>query len=193
MATAALTVAAFVVPGASAVPAQAADATSSYVAITPTRIADTRSGAPIDANTTRDFQITGFARSRDRDRGRAERHRHPVAGQRLPAGVSDGRAAVGSSSTLNLDFAGQTIPNAAFAPLGDGGRVTVYTTFTTDVLVDVFGYFVPATTASAGRLVPVTPTRILDTRNNIGYTPPVAADAHRPRRPSAARAIRGTR
>ena len=73
---------------------------------------------------------------------------------------------------MNLDFAGQTIPNAAFAPLGDGGRVTVYTTFTTDVLVDVFGYFVPATTASAGRLVPITPTRILDTRNNIGYTPP---------------------
>ena len=59
MVTAAVTVAAFVVPGASAVPAQAADATSSYVAITPSRIADTRSGAPIDANTTRDFQITG--------------------------------------------------------------------------------------------------------------------------------------
>ena len=83
-----------------------------------------------------------------------------------------GRAAVGSSSTLNLDFAGQTIPNAAFAPLGDGGRITVFTTFTTDVLIDVFGYFVPAATASAGRLVPLTPTRILDTRNNIGYTPP---------------------
>ncbi len=86
-----------------------------------------------------------------------------------------GQAAVGSSSTLNLDFAGQTIPNAAFAPLGDGGKVTVFTTFTTDVLVDVFGYFVPADTASAGRLVPLTPTRILDTRNSIGYTPP----AHR--------------
>ncbi|MET0663060.1 MAG: hypothetical protein ABWZ42_08005, partial [Ilumatobacteraceae bacterium] len=56
---AALTVAAFVVPGALALPAHAVDVTSNYVAITPSRIADTRSIAPIDANTSRDFQITG--------------------------------------------------------------------------------------------------------------------------------------
>ncbi|WP_373071390.1 excalibur calcium-binding domain-containing protein, partial [Gemmatimonas sp.] len=73
---------------------------------------------------------------------------------------------------MNLDFAGQTIPNGAFAPLGDGGKVSIYTTFPTDILIDVFGYFVPAASATAGRFVPLTPTRILDTRVNLGWTAP---------------------
>ena len=196
MATAALTVAAFVVPGTTAVPAQAVAATSSYVAIAPTRIADTRSGAPIDANTTRDFQITGSLVPATATAVVLNVTATRSQGNGFLQVFPTGRAAIGSSSTLNLDFAGQTIPNAAFAPLGDGGRVTVYTTFTTDVLVDVFGYFVPATTASAGRLVPVTPTRILDTRNNIGYTPPVAPTpdpAHSDPAGAARPAIRGTR
>ncbi|MGD9997744.1 MAG: hypothetical protein AB7U39_12530, partial [Ilumatobacteraceae bacterium] len=85
-----------------------------------------------------------------------------------------GQAAVGSSSTLNVDFAGQTIPNASFAPLGDGGQLTVYAILTTDVVIDISGYFTPATTSSAGRLVPLTPNRILDTRIALGWTPPAA-------------------
>ena len=79
---------------------------------------------------------------------------------------------VDTSSTLNLDFAGQTIPNAAFAPIGDGGKVSIFTTFPTDILIDVFGYFVPASSATAGRFVPLTPTRILDTRIDLGWTSP---------------------
>jgi Excalibur calcium-binding domain len=181
--TAALTLAAFVVSGASALPAQAADATSTYVAITPSRIADTRSGAPIAANTTRDFQITGSVVPANATAVVLNVTATRSQGNGFLQVFPTGRATIGSSSTLNLDFAGQTIPNAAFAPLGDGGKVTVFTTFTTDVLVDVFGYFVPATSAAAGRLVPVNPTRILDTRNNIGYTPPVAPPVTPPGNP----------
>lgn len=81
------------------------------------------------------------------------------------------RAAVGSSSTLNLDVAGQTLPNASFAPLGDRGRLTVHATFATDVIVDVFGYFEPVSSATSGRLVTVAPTRILDTRRRLGWAP----------------------
>lgn len=83
-----------------------------------------------------------------------------------------GRAAVGSSSTLNLDFAGQTIPNAAFAPLGDGGKLSVYATFTTHLIVDVFGYFTLSGATDDGRFVAVAPTRILDTRTGLGVPPP---------------------
>ena len=184
MAVAAVTVAAFVVPGAPATPVHAADATSSYVAITPTRIADTRSGAPVAANTTRDFQITGSLVPATATAVVLNVTATRSQGNGFLQVFPTGRAAVGSSSTLNLDFAGQTIPNAAFAPLGDGGKVTVFTTFTTDVLVDVFGYFVPATSAAAGRLVPVTPTRILDTRNNIGYTPPAQPTPPTPNPPT---------
>jgi hypothetical protein len=151
-------------------PVAAAAGTSRYVAIAPARLADTRSGSPIAAETTRSFQITGSLVPAE-----ATAVMLNVTATRSQANgylqvFPTGRAEVGSSSTLNLDFAGQTIPNAAFAPIGDGGKVTVYTTFRTDVLIDVFGYFVPAENATAGRLVPVTPTRILDTRNNIGYT-----------------------
>ena len=83
-----------------------------------------------------------------------------------------GQAAFGSSSTLNVDTPGQTIPNAAFAPLGNKGKLTVYAIFTADVVIDIFGYFTPATSSKAGRLVPLTPTRILDTRISLGWTPP---------------------
>ena len=40
-------------------PATAASATSSYVAVNPTRLVDTRSGLPVQANIPADFQITG--------------------------------------------------------------------------------------------------------------------------------------
>ena len=148
---------------------RAGEPTSRYVPVSPTRIADTRSGAAIAANTTRDFKLTGslvpdtatavvINVTATRSKGSGHMEVFPT-----------GRSTVGSSSTLNLDFAGQTIPNTSFAPLGDGGQVTVFTTFTTDVIIDVFGYFVPAESATAGRFVPLTPTRILDTRNDIGY------------------------
>jgi hypothetical protein len=150
---------------------------SAFVAITPTRLVDTRSGLgapqhPLVADSAVDLQITGAS--------------VPAAATAVMVNVTatrsqgtgwlqvfpTGRATAGSSSTLNLDVAGQTIPNASFAPLGDGGRLTVYATFTTDVLVDVFGYFVPVQESAAGRLIPLTPTRILDTRAALGWTPP---------------------
>ena len=151
----------------------AAAATSSYVAVTPTRLFDTRGGAALQAKEVREFQITeGVV---------------PAAATAVMLNVTatrslgngylqvfpTGRAGVDTSSTLNLDFAGQTIPNGAFAPLGDGGKISIYTTFPTDILIDVFGYFVPAASATAGRFVPLTPTRILDTRINLGWTAPV--------------------
>jgi hypothetical protein len=165
--------------------ASAADATSSFVAVTPTRMFDTRPGSPIAANTTRDFDMTGTVVPDGATAVVINVTATESTGNGFVQVFPTGRAAIGSSSTLNLDFAGQTIPNAAFAPLGDGGQITVYATFTTDVIIDVFGYFVPATTAAAGRLVPVSPTRILDTRNNIGYTPPVAPPSPNPTPPGS--------
>ena len=91
-----------------------------------------------------------------------------------------GRASFGSSSTLNIDTAGQTVPNASFAPLGDNGKLTVYAIFTTDVVIDVSGYFTPASSSTSGRLVPVTPNRILDTRISLGWTPPAPPPATTP-------------
>ena len=134
-------------------------------------MADTRSTAPIAANTTQDFQMTGALIPADATAVVLNVTATRSMGSGFLQVLPTGRAVVGATSTLNLDLAGQTIPNTAFAPLGNGGKVSVYTSFTTDILIDVFGYFVPASEASAGRLMSVNPTRILDTRNNIGYTP----------------------
>jgi len=68
----------------------------------------------------------------------------------------------------NLNFApGQTVSNAVIAPVGPDGKVSLFANATTDVVVDVTGYFTAAT-ADAGRYVPWTPTRRVDTRTGLG-------------------------
>ena len=161
----------------------AGESTSRYVPVAPSRVADTRSGAPIVANTARDFKLTGSLVPDSATAVVINVTATRTQGNGYVEVFPTGRSTVGSSSTLNLDFAGQTIPNTSFAKLGDGGQVTVFTTFTTDIVIDVFGYFVPADSATAGRLVPLTPTRILDTRNDIGYNSNrygIASDAIEP-------------
>jgi hypothetical protein len=66
----------------------------------------------------------------------------------------------------NLNFvAGQVVPNLVTVKLGSNGRVDIYNLAgNTDVVADVMGYYTDVAPAS-GRFTPVTPSRILDTRN----------------------------
>jgi len=67
-------------------------------------------------------------------------------------------------STLNsLD--GRIKANAAIVPAGSNGAVSVFATDTTDVILDIDGYFVSAATPGALAFYPQTPCRIADTRN----------------------------
>ena len=69
-------------------------------------------------------------------------------------------------STLNsLD--GRTKANAAVVPAGTGGAISVYATDQTNVVFDINGYFVPAST-STWAFFPLTPCRIVDTRGSSG-------------------------
>jgi hypothetical protein len=70
---------------------------------------------------------------------------------------------------LNLEYAGQTIPNLVVVPL-NAGKASLYTSVSTHLIADVAGYFTGALTAKAGRMIPVTPARLLDTRNGTGYS-----------------------
>jgi hypothetical protein len=77
----------------------------------------------------------------------------------------EGQGTPGSSSNVNVERAGQTIPNAVIVPLGNGGQVSVFTQVSTHVVADIAGYFVPVVGATAaGRFIGATPTRVLDTR-----------------------------
>ena len=66
-------------------------------------------------------------------------------------------------ATLN-SIDGRIKSNAAIVPAGSGGSVALFATNTTDVILDINGYFV-ANNPSALAFYPLTPCRIADTRN----------------------------
>ncbi|HUA62739.1 MAG TPA: BACON domain-containing protein, partial [Verrucomicrobiae bacterium] len=71
-------------------------------------------------------------------------------------------------STLNA-FQGQVVANAAIVPAGTSGQVSVYVSNTTDVIIDINGYFAPP---GQGALFfyPATPCRVADTRAGTGFS-----------------------
>ena len=77
-----------------------------------------------------------------------------------------------TASNLNLESTGQTRANLVTVPVGADGSVRLFTQSGTHLVADVFGWFAPATSSSAGRLQPLTPGRLLDTRAEslVGYT-----------------------
>jgi hypothetical protein len=72
-------------------------------------------------------------------------------------------------STLN-DPTGAVQANAAIAPAGTGGSINAFVTQTTDLVVDINGYFAPVG-AGALSLYALPPCRVLDTRNPAGAPP----------------------
>jgi hypothetical protein len=66
-------------------------------------------------------------------------------------------------STLN-DIPGQVIANAAIVVAGTNGKVSVYPTSDTDVVIDINGYFAAAGMGGLS-LYSVTPCRVIDTRH----------------------------
>jgi hypothetical protein len=64
-----------------------------------------------------------------------------------------------NASSLNF-VSGQTVPNAVIAPVSASGEVCFYARGTTDLIVDINGYFL----TGAG-FTPTTPARIADTRS----------------------------
>jgi hypothetical protein len=72
-------------------------------------------------------------------------------------------------STLNSD--GIVKANAAIVAGGNGGLVSIYASDTTDLVLDVSGYFISSTADYV--YVPITPCRVVDTRiNNGGFGAP---------------------
>jgi hypothetical protein len=70
-------------------------------------------------------------------------------------------------STLN-SFGGIVVANAAIVPAGSGGAVSVFVTNTTDVILDINGYFGASSGTSSYSFYPATPCRVADTRGPSG-------------------------
>ena len=90
-------------------------------------------------------------------------------------------------SNLNLR-AGQTTPNLEDVAVGSGGKVRLANAAgQVDLIADIAGYY---SASSAGRYVPVVPTRFLDTRTGIGSAA-TAVGGRAVRRPQGGRRPRG--
>jgi hypothetical protein len=77
------------------------------------------------------------------------------------------------TSTINF-VAGDTRPNNTI--VGVSGGVCIYAQTSTEIIVDLVGYFAPAGLS----YLPTTPTRLIDTRDTFGYLGAAAAVAYRP-------------
>jgi hypothetical protein len=141
-----------------------------FIPVNPCRVADTRwptgpFGGPIVAtNSSRDFSIP--------DSGcgiPATAQAYSINVTVVPSG------AIGYleiwptgqpqpiASLLNSD--GRVKANAAIVPAGSNGAMTVYSSDATQVIIDINGYFVPASNPAALAFYPLAPCRVADTRD----------------------------
>lgn len=80
-----------------------------------------------------------------------------------------GHSRLGASSNVNMERAGQVVPNLAIVPVGIGGKITVFTRGGSHVVADLFGYFEPAASSPSGRYVGLAGKRVLNTVAGIGF------------------------
>lgn len=74
-------------------------------------------------------------------------------------------------SSVNVEFAGQSIPNLVTVPVGTNGSIELFTYNGTHLIADVAGYYRPSTDRKSGRFQPVVPARLLDTRTDNSGLP----------------------
>jgi len=157
-------------------PAHADQATSTFVAVSPCRLADTREpgGYTVIDPSTIEVQVSGRCGlpASLTAASFVVTAVDPVAAGYLtvyPANL----ALVPSTSNLNT-HQGQARANGAIVQVSPAGAVRIFAQAGGDVLLDTAGGFVSATAATAGRMVPITPLRLYDSRE-MGATTRVPA------------------
>ncbi len=149
-----------------------------FVAVTPCRLVDTRppSGSgPIIGGTFQNFPIPQEGGCNIPTSAAAYSLNVSVVPQHVlgyltiwPAG--EGRPVVATLNSLD----GRIKADAAIVPAGANGAVSIYVTDTSNLILDINGYFVPAS-GSTLAFYPLTPCRVADTRSSSypqGLGPP---------------------
>ena len=159
-----------------------------FVPVSPCRVADTRNpagplGSPhMGADSTRSFPVPS-SNCGVPATARAYSLNVTVVPRGMLGYISlwpAGRAKPWVSTLNSLD--GRIKANAAIVPAGVNGAVSVYAQHATDVILDINGYFVAATDAAALAFYPLTPCRVVDTREaarGVLGAPVMAADQKR--------------
>ena len=158
-------------------PALAADAGSTYVPLSPTRILDTRDGTgrsgvsgPIPAGGTLELTVTGLAGVPATGVEAVTLNVTATNGTALDSYLTVFPTGAIRPLASNLNFnAGKTVPNLVMARVGEGGKVTIYNNSgTADVVADLQGWYASPINALGSRYVPLEPARVLDTRVGVG-------------------------
>lgn len=156
-----------------------------FVSLSPARILDTRFGVggtgPVNAGTTVRLQVAGRGGVPATGIGAVVLNvtvTDTGAGGYVTVYPSDDALPTAS----NLNFApGETIPNLVVAKLGSDGMVNLTAVLgrpaSVQLIADVAGYVVGGTPSAAGAMVPLAPSRVLDTRTGNGATGPVSSGA----------------
>lgn len=160
-------------PGAAR--ASTAPAAGEYIPVTPARVVDTRTGlgggsGQLVHGVARSFTLTGVGgvpTSGVSAVSLTVTVVAPTANAYLTVWATGDT--MPTASQMSLDT-GVTWANAVISKVGTGGQVSFYTNVgSTDLLVDVQGYYTNnQTTATGGTFVPLTPTRVYDTRTGLG-------------------------
>jgi hypothetical protein len=135
------------------------------VAVDPTRLLDTRESSPVSGGTVRTLDLSG-----DVPEGATAVVMNVTATQPLSAGFvtvypCDAERPVAS----NVNYvAGQTVPNLVTVALSANGQVCFYSNATSHLIADLAGYY---QVDGGDGLVPVTPGRLFDTRDNGARVP----------------------
>jgi hypothetical protein len=135
-----------------------------FVALSPTRYVDTRYTLPVAANGTLDLLIAG--RNGIPSTASAVSVNVTVTTPKASGYISAyPTGSSPNSSTLNF-LAGQTVPNGAIVRIGAGGSITLLNASggTSNLIVDVTGYYTTPTSNVPGVFVPQTPVRVADSR-----------------------------
>lgn len=109
-----------------------------FVPVTPRRVLDTRTGQPVQAASSVTVGLATIA-SAPMAAIAANWTLTQTTGVGYVSAYSPGTA-IPDTSTVNSDAAGQTIANLGFVKVS-GGSVAAYSSATTHLLVDVFGWF----------------------------------------------------
>jgi len=145
------------------------------VPVTPCRLVDTRNGNPIQGGTWQDFIVPQLGGCNIPTNATAYSLNvtvvpHGPLGYLTIWPASRTQPYVSTMNSLD----GRVKANAAIVPAGASGAVSVYVTQTTDVILDIDGYFAPAASGTY-QFYTLTPCRVVDTRDSTkpqGLGPP---------------------
>ncbi len=146
-----------------------------YRPLTPARILDTRYGiggfsTPLPGGHSIDVSVAG-AGGVPSPGAAAVVVNATVTNATQPSYLSVYPSGAGRPHTSNLNFVGgQTVANLVDVAVGSNGKISVYNNAgSTDVILDVAGWVsTNPESGSAGRLQPLAPARLLDTRSGTG-------------------------